>query len=116
MPAPIPDHVVHALELLGPLGPTRARRMFGGFGLYADDVFVALVFGEQLYLKADDTTRPTFEAAGCQPFVYEAAGQPVSIGYWSAPDDAMESPALMLPWARLAFAAALRARGKKPKR
>lgn len=108
----MPDYIQHCLELLAPLGPARARRMFGGFGLYADDVFVAIVQDEQLYLKVDDTTRAKFEAAGCQPFIYDAAGKSVSLGYWTAPDEAVESPALMAPWARLAFEAALRARTK----
>ena len=30
------------------------------------------------------------------------------MGYFTAPEDAMESPALMQPWARLALEAALR--------
>jgi len=114
MPAPIPDYVVHCQELLSPLGPTRVKRMFGGFGLYADDLFVALLFSDQLYLKADATTRPQFEAAGCRPFTYEAQNHVTVLSFWTPPDDALESPALMLPWARLAMAAALRTRAAKP--
>ena len=111
----MPDYVVHCQELLSPLGPVRVRRMFGGYGFYADDVFVALVADEQLFLKTDDTTRPSFEAAGSRPFTFEAAGQVTTMSYWQAPDDAMESPALMLPWARLAMAAALRSRAGRKK-
>ena len=33
--------VDHALELLAPLGAARARRMFGGWGVYLDDLFVS---------------------------------------------------------------------------
>ena len=106
--------VDHCLELLAPLGSTRVRRMFGGHGFYIDDLFVALIAGERLYLKVDAQTRPLFEAAGCVPFVYDASGKSVSLGYFSAPDDAMESAPLMQPWARLALAAALRARALKP--
>lgn len=101
------------VELLGPLGAARARRMFGGYGLYVDDLFVAIVAGGELYLKVDAQTRPQLEAAGCRPFVYEKTGQSVALGYWSAPDEATESPAQMLPWARLALAAALRARAAR---
>lgn len=111
-----PDFVAHCIELLSPLGPARSRRMFGGHGFYVDDVFVALIFGERLYLKADAQTRPRFEAADCEPFVYDGAGKQVTISYWTAPDDAMESPLLMRPWARLAMEAALRARNAKPKK
>lgn len=113
MPAPLPDYITHSVELLSPLGPVRVLRMFGGFGFYVDGVFMALVASEQLYLKADDTTRGRFEAAGCRPFVYEGDSKTVTMSYWTAPDDALESPALMLPWARLAFEAGLRARAAK---
>jgi len=104
----------HCLELLAPLGAARGRRMFGGHGVYVDDLFIAIIIFERLYLKADDATRGAFEAAGCEPFVYRAAGKPTTMGYWTVPAEAMESPAQMQPWARLAIAAALRAKAAKP--
>ena len=113
--ATAPDQfVAHCLELLGSVGAARSRRMFGGHGLYVDDLFIGLIAFERLYLKADTLTRASFEAAGCQPFVYDGAGKSVTMAYFSAPEEAMESPPLMQPWARLALAAALRARALKP--
>lgn len=112
------EFVSHCLELLASLGAMRARRMFGGWGLYAGDVFVALIAQERLYLKVDDSSRERFAGAGCEPFVYTGQGKPVTMSYWTAPDDAMDSPALMAPWARLALQAALAARARaagKPK-
>lgn len=101
---------LHALELLSTLGPTRARRMFGGAGLYIGEHFVALIAGEVLYLKADATAQPAFLAAGSQPFTYATrGGRRAVLGYWSAPEAAMESPAQMRPWAALALDSALRA-------
>jgi DNA transformation protein len=101
----------YCAELLGGLGPVRVKRMFGGHGLYVDDVFVAIVTGETLYLKVDAETAPRFEAAGCAPFTYAAKGRGrVSLSYRAAPAEAMDSPALMRPWAVLALEAALRAR------
>jgi DNA transformation protein len=109
------SHLVeHCLELLAPLGAVRARRMFGGHGLYCDDLFFALIASDRLYLKADAQSRPAFEGAGCEPFVYDARGRSTEIGYWAVPAEAMESAAQMQPWARLALAAALRARAAKP--
>ena len=102
--------VLHCIELLGSVGQVRARRMFGGVGLYVEELFVALIFEERLYLKADATSRAAFEAAGCVPFTYQRAGQPASLGYFTVPDDAMESPAAMRDWARAAVGAALRGR------
>ncbi len=106
--------VDHSLELLAPLGAVRARRMFGGHGLYIDELFVAIIAFDRLYLKADEATRARFVAAGCEPFVYDGKGKSVTMGYWTVPAEAMESPQLMQPWARLAIAAALRARAAKP--
>jgi DNA transformation protein and related proteins len=105
--------VAHCLELLSPLGAVRAKRMFGGHGVYVDELFIALIALDGFYLKVDDQTRSQFEAAGCRPFVYDGKGKPITMSYWTAPEEAMESPALMQPWARLAMAAALRARSAK---
>ena len=100
----------HCIELLAALGRPRARRMFGGHGLYVDEFFIALIADGQLYLKADDAARPAFERAGCRPFGYTRRDDRRAVmAYWSAPDEAMESAAQMLPWARLALASALRA-------
>jgi len=106
--------VDHCVELFAPLGAVRVRRMFGGHGFYIDELFVALIALDRLYLKVDAATQPTFEAAGCEPFVYDGKGKAVTMSYWTVPAEAMESPALMQPWARQAIAAALRARAAKP--
>ena len=112
--SPTPEIVAWSSELLAPLGAVRTKRMFGGWGIYVDEVFVAIIVGEDLFLKTDDDSRPDFEAAGCRPFEYRAAdGQHVAMSYWSAPAEAMESPAQMLPWARRALASALRAKASK---
>lgn len=106
--------VDHCIELLSSLGATRARRMFGGHGLYVDERFIALIAEQRLYLKADEHTREAFASAGCSPFEYPTKdGRRQVTSYWSAPDEAMDSPALMLPWVQLALAAALRAPAAK---
>jgi DNA transformation protein len=109
------DFIAWCSELLSCVGRVRVNRMFGARGFYVDDLFVAIVSGECLYLKVDDTTRAQFEAAGGERFVYTTAkGEHGSLSYFSTPAEAMDSPAQMLPWARLAVASALRARASKP--
>ena len=108
--------VAHCLELLAPLGAARARRMFGGHGLYVDELFVALIVFDKLFLKVNPQTQPAFAAAGCEPFVYDGKDKPVTVSYWTVPADAMESPEFMAPWGRLALQAALAARATKPAR
>ena len=110
----------YACELLGSVGPCRARRMFGGWGISVDGMTIAILAnlgdGDTLWLKASEESRPRFEAEGCARFTYLVKGQPKSMNYYSAPADAMESPALMAPWARLAMEAALIAKNTKPVR
>jgi DNA transformation protein len=91
--------------------------MFSGHGLYIDDLCVAIIIRDTLYLKTAEADRGAFQAAGCTPFTYETRNsERVAMGYWSAPDAAMESPAEMVPWARRALAAAVAARAKAPKK
>jgi len=91
--------------------------MFGGRGFYVDGLFMALIANGQFYLKADDTTRERFVAAGCRPFAFQTKdGEHIVMSYFQPPEEALESPPLMLPWARLAFEAALRAANAKAKK
>lgn len=109
------EFVAYCVELLSATGPARSRRMFGGHGLYLDERFVGLVARQRLYLKADDATRADFEAARCEPFVYQAAGGRRQVmGFFSAPEAALESGAEMRPWARRALEAAVRAAAQAP--
>lgn len=110
MPTAPDPFVEHVRELLSGLGPVVARRMFGGWGLSVDGMNVGIVAWDTLYLKTNAETASRWLAAGARPFVYEAKGKPMTLRYHTAPDDAMESPASMLPWARLALQAALAAR------
>lgn len=114
MAVPLPDFVAHCSELLSSAGRVRTTRMFGGYGLYVDELFVAIVAYERLFLKSAPDTRARFAAAGCEPFRFtKKGGEEVETSYLEAPADAMESPALMAPWARLAVQAALAARAAK---
>ena len=107
----------YCCELLSGLGPCSAKRMFGGWGLSTDGLTVAIVAdlgnGETLWLKGDDSSRAQYDAAGCTRCTYESKGKLMGMNYFSAPADAMESPALMLPWARLALQAAQTAHASK---
>ncbi len=100
-------------DLFAPLGTIRARRMFGGYGLYCDERFFALIAEQRLYLKVDALSEADFRQAGCEPFVYLGKGKPVALSYWSVPDEAMDDADAMLPWARRALGAAQRAAAAK---
>lgn len=108
--------LAHLRELLEEAGAVSTRAMFGGHGVYLDGTIVGIVVDEVLYLKTDAVTRARFEAAGCAPFVYAGQQRPIATSYWSVPEDALDSPQAMRPWAELALAAALRKAAKAPRK
>lgn len=95
-------------ELLEPLGRVTTRGMFGGHGVYVDGLFIAIMIDGRLYLKVDEETKAAFTAAGSEPFVYEGQKKPIEMSYWNAPEEALDSPDQMRPWAKMAIEAALR--------
>ena len=118
MPSKNQEFATYCCDLLGSIGPCVLRRMFGGLGISVDGLTVAIMTdlgqGEKLWLKADDDSRTQFEDAGCQRFGYLLEGVQRGMNYYSAPEEAMDSPQQMAPWARLALEAALKA-ALKPK-
>lgn len=109
-----PTFVAHVLDLLGLVGPVAARAMFGGHGVYAEGVMFGLLDDGELFLKTDEETRARFVEAGCRQWRYvNKKVRMENTGYFRPPDEAHEDPEAMLPWARLALGAALRARAAK---
>ncbi len=99
------------IEQLAPLGAIRAKAMFGGFGLYCDEVFFAIIADDVLFVKVDDTSRSAFEAEGLQPFTYLMKDGSVStMSYYPLPDYALETPHELCDWAKKGIGAALRAK------
>ena len=115
MPKPS-EFVRHVLETMRLLGPVEAKAMFGGWGLYHQGTFFALIAEDTLYLKVDGETRADFEAAGLAPFVYSLKTGDITMSYFQAPDEALESAEVMADWARRAYAVALRAPAKRAKK
>jgi len=111
-----PSYRTFVLEQLGRCGlRVRARSMFGGVGLYADELFFALVADDALYFKVDDSNRPDFEARGLEPFrPYGEQGE--EMGYFRVAEDLLEDPEALRAWADKAVGVARRARRPKPPR
>jgi DNA transformation protein len=100
-------------ELFSAFGPVSVRRMFGGAGLYAEDVMFALTLGGEIFLKADAETIPALQAEGSTPFVYQAKGRRVVISFWRLPDRLLDDPDDLAAFARAALKVAHRAAAKK---
>ncbi len=107
--------IAHLMDVLRPLGGVAPRRMFGGAGIFRDGLMFALISDDALYLKADATTVPDFEAEGLGPFTYETKNGARSLpSYWRAPERLLDDDDEMRVWCRRAAEVATRA-AKKPK-
>lgn len=119
------DFADYCCELLSGVGKPTAKRMFGGWGISVDGVTIAVIAdltkdggaNEKLYLKVNDDSKAQFVAAGGLRFEMESKdGKLMGMNYYTTPDETMESPDAMLPWARLALRCALEAKAiAKPK-
>ena len=107
------DFTQFVLDQLVGLGKLRARRMFGGVGIYCDEVFFAIIHQDTLYFKVDDSTRAAFVQAGCVAFK-PSAHRAMTLQYYARPADELESAPSLRDWAREALAVARRVPQKKP--
>lgn len=103
-------------DLLQPMGPVVARRMFSGSGLFCDGLMFALIINDVLYLKADEANQPQFEAEGMGPFLYTARGRSIAINYWRAPERLMDEPDDLVAWSRAALGVARKLAAGKVKK
>ena len=87
------------LEQLAGVKAVRARAMFGGVGLYADDVFFGILAADTLYLKVDDTSRGRYDAAGMTAFK-PYAERAMTMPYYQVPVEVLEDSEELATWAR----------------
>ena len=107
------DYLTFVLDQLRRALPdVRAKRMFGGAGLYTGELIFGLVDDDLLYLKVDDETRPDFERRGLRPFQPFGEGT-ATMQYYPLPEDVLEDPEELRRWSDAAVAAARRAKRKK---
>jgi DNA transformation protein and related proteins len=102
------------LEQLGRVRPVRAKRMFGGLGLYADEVFFGVVDNDTVFFRTGDATRASYESRGMEPFQPMGPGtKPMS--YHEVPADVLEDPVRLSEWLNKAVGEAALATATKPK-
>lgn len=102
------------IDLFEPFGPVRLKRMFGGYGVYADEHMVAMALNPGLCMRVDEITRVQYEAVGAAPFTYTARGKIVTVNaWWRLPDEMVDDPDDIARFARLSLEVARRLPPKK---
>jgi len=112
-PRKLPDPLARAIVLrLTPIGDVRARPMFGGHGLWAEDLFFGLIMRGGIYFKIDDANRAVFETRGVRLFRPVPERPDFTMRYAEVPADVLDGPDLV-PWAEAAIGAARRDRERR---
>ena len=102
----------YILDWLSPLGAITSRAMMGGHILYSNGVVFALIAGNALFLKVDDSTRPRFEALNLKAF-QPFPDKPGTMQYYPPPAEFFEDADVMAEWGRAAVEVGKRAAAKK---
>jgi len=89
--------------------------MFGGVGIYAGDLFFALIDDDALYFKVDESNRSDFERAGMGPFQPSGDGGGV-MQYYRVPDELLEDVEALESWVEKAVQVAARRRQRRGKK
>jgi DNA transformation protein and related proteins len=95
----------YALDQLSSVAGLRARPMFGGVGLYADEVFFGILAADVLYLKVDDSNRRDYEKIKSKPF-HPFENRPMSMSYYAVPLSVLEVAPTLAAWAKRSIAVA----------
>jgi DNA transformation protein and related proteins len=111
----------YVIDQLRGLGAVRTRRMFGGIGVYCDDLFFGLIDDDVVYFKVADSNRADYTSRGSKAF-RPIADDPnaVSMSYFNVPEEVLEDSDEVRRWARrsvsIAAAAAVVKAAKKNKK
>jgi DNA transformation protein len=108
------DFVAFVVDQLSQSLKVTSRRMFGGVGLYYEDLFFALIAADVLFFKVDDSNREDYVARGCKAFQPRLRDQTVySMNYFAVPPEVLEDAEDLAPWAHKSIAVARAAAAQK---
>lgn len=111
-----PQYLEYVLEQLAALGALRWRRMFGGIGLYREDLFFGLIDDDTLFFKTNESNAAAYQSRNMPRFM-PPTDRPVSpFGYHQVPADVIEDAEVLAEWARKSVAVALTSRSAKPRK
>jgi len=97
-------------RLLSEARPCQVKKMFGGLGVYVDEVFMAVADDDRLYFKVDAETAEWYEAQGMEPWILDGNPGP----YREVPAEVLENPEPLAAKMEEARDAAVRLKAKSP--
>ena len=93
------DVLAALIKLCAPLGAVTGKAMFGGLGVFCEGSMFALITrAGELYFKADDENRATYEHEGLAKYG--------KMPYYRAPENVLTGWRVLKPWVSEAYRAA----------
>lgn len=88
------DYILN--DVIAFLGNVRAKAMFGGYGIYWHESFVALIADGELFTKSNAELKVKYCTLGCHPFSYaKKDGKLAEMNYMSVPEEVLEDRELL---------------------
>ena len=94
------------LDQLRDMGDVTCRAMFGGFGLYQNDVFFGIIHKSRLYFKTNESTKERYVQEGMKPF--RPNRSQTLKNYYEVPADVIDEPDRLVEWAQEAVECAVK--------
>ena len=88
----------YVLDQLRDLDDVDARRMFGSYGLYRDEIFFGIVHKGKLYFKTDESTVGEYRKRKMKPFRPNV--RQTIRSYYEVPADVIEDSEEVREWAQ----------------
>jgi DNA transformation protein len=98
------EYVVH--DVLADMQGITSRAMFGGHAIYKEGKIFLLIIDDELYAKANESTKDFFEARGSHRFSYtNKHGKVFTMNYYVVPEEVMEQRDECGEWMSMALRA-----------
>lgn len=72
--------------------------MFGGYGIYKNQVIFAIIVDSELFFKVGPQNRADFKLYDSHPFIYERKGKKIAMSYWTLPEEIMNDEERLQVW------------------
>lgn len=105
------QYLTYIIDTLQPHGPITAKAMFGGHGIYSGKLIIGLIVENQLYFKADESTRPDFEKHDSEQLIFtDKNNKKFIMPYMTLPESILENREELPLWIEKAYQVSLRAK------
>lgn len=90
--------VEYITDILSSIKEVKTRKMFGGYGIYCNNVMFAVIIDNELYFKADNTLAEEYKKFDSFPFTYQRDNKTIALSYWYVPSEVIEDTELLETW------------------